>query len=502
MKKKLLIIVLLLALLSAPGLACQVGGGRTPAATQPLSESQPAQRVEASARPSESVEKSSGTEAPGALVAGQDVSVPVRKADQSPSSAGQPEPEQGGNPAQPASTQADPASALPLKVESQQVGKFHFLLAVENPNTGLAIEGTQYQVIGYDSQGGVQESNTADLGLIFPGERTMRLVGLNNTNGPEPERLELSLTKEGEARPSTQQGPVFSVEKATYHAGARELTAVIQNSSELTVNMPLLTVVAYDDQDQVISATTDQFTGFVPAGGHAAAKITFDPKAEPNRLEVYADIQGQWTLKQGVSGYQSLQVGQVMAARDDKGYTSIVFYVTNPNTDRALQGPAYQVAAYGPDGSVLGVDTGIIPMVFPGEKQVVISNPFSTPEGVEASTAEAQVIPAVEAFELGNYQSIGLEQNPLTASNSEFDGSYVKCTLHNAWKNAINLGTVKAVLLDAQGELMGFGTGSEYNLPADGDVEVKVYLVKRKDFTGVPATIELFPSVSSSTDIR
>jgi len=118
------------------------------------------------------------------------------------------------------------------------------------------------------------------------------------------------------------------------------------------------------------------------------------------------------------------------------------------------------------------------------------------------SRVDAQIMPVVEEFDLLNHQVMGLAQNPVTATDAEYAGQFVNCTVQSSWKNEINLAVVVAVLYDANDNIIGVGSSSGGPLPANGQIDMQIYIDTAADFVGAPAHIELYPAVSNPTDIR
>jgi hypothetical protein len=166
--------------------------------------------------------------------------------------------------------------------------------------------------------------------------------------------------------------------------------------------------------------------------------------------------------------------------------------VKNTNSDVVIDSLRYQAIAYDSNGNVVEVDSSYISAVFPNEQFGIGSSMFLA-DDTQLDHIDFQVLAV-------NFKSTSLT-NPLTASDAAYaEGDFtstVTGTVSSSWDADLENAEVYAIAYDASGAIIGGGYTFLDTVPAGGSTgaEVDIYT------SGAPATVELYPTVSSLLDV-
>ena len=383
------------------------------------------------------------------------------------------------------------------------------LLVVENPNPDLAMQDTQCRLTSYDSGGAVLETGDFKIGLLFPGERRTIYVS-NPASGSTPAaRLEFMITEQGSPAVTSLTSGSLSSERVKYWSESGQVTGIARNDSDYLIEMPLVTALLYDAQGKVIGVGKEQSPVFIPPKDEAGLSVRVPAQLEVARAELLVVPQGAWTISPILGDHSTLRVGRVMmwqSATDDRIGDAVVF-VSNPNADRGIGGQPFQVTAFDAQGFALATQTSGTPIVFPGEKMAVIAGRFSIPAGSSIADGEAQVSPLTQDDALLDFRALGIEGSPFSVTDVQYTvqntTSHVTGVLKNSWKKPMTQPVrVVAVAYDDVGEIVGYGSNSVFDVPANGQVNVDIGMTMAVDYSGIPARIETYASTNNLADFR
>jgi hypothetical protein len=407
-------------------------------------------------------------------------------------------------------TAAQPVRVVQVQKEFIFPDKFSqdgVLLVVENPNPDLAILNTKCQITGYDSSGSITETSSfCDIPLLFPGERRTIFRYIFNHGSTPAAKLEFQIIQQGTPAKTNLTSAILSVERIKYMDG--KVTGIVNNSTDYLIagssgssNPPQLTALLYDDQGQVIHIEKTAFgIEFIPPKGKAAFEFDNLGEFTPARVEVFLEVKAN-QINPATPIHSPLQVGKVFRFLDEsKNKVQAFFYVTNPNADRSITLMEYQIAAYDAQGSVLWAYWSHAPLVFPGERTIVQSPDFLMPGERSIDHVDVQVRPIVEAFQLLDYHAVGLDKNPLSVENCQYqtsDGS-INCLLKNAWKKPINSAHAVVLGFDSSGHVSHASSGTTEPVPANGQINItfrKMWSPANDD--SAPVRLEAFANAES-----
>jgi hypothetical protein len=172
------------------------------------------------------------------------------------------------------------------------------------------------------------------------------------------------------------------------------------------------------------------------------------------------------------------------------GYVYYAFTATNPNPGHAIRLTTYEVRLFDSRGSPIGGDSGIIPVIWPGETIATASPIRATQEpariqvSFSTGTLEAAARPARLEPVLGEYQE-------------EASGSRVRASVNNALHQDLRELKATAVLYDSDGEIIGGHFTDVDLLRARGAADVVIELMATPDQE--PARVMVYTSFSNFT---
>jgi hypothetical protein len=191
------------------------------------------------------------------------------------------------------------------------------------------------------------------------------------------------------------------------------------------------------------------------------------------------------------------QVTAYKVFQDEYNQTSYTALIENPASGKLMQYLSYRVAFLDDSNNVLGISSGQITLIFPGEKQAINGSWSMSylPKETKITKVLVQVVPPSNDYDVMGIGSSGLTQNPLTSSQVSFvPGDYnVKVTgiLQNSWSKSVSV-KVEVVFYDESGNIIGGAEGYPPTIPANGKVAFEVQLYQKIQ----PAKIAVYPMIS------
>ncbi|MBX5444564.1 hypothetical protein [Sphaerobacter sp.] len=192
----------------------------------------------------------------------------------------------------PAPTPAPQALAILAKGFGQgEYRSASYAFIVENPNSGLAVEDSQYQVAVYDANGTVIETDSGYITILFPGEKLGIASSLFLPDGTEIDRLDVQV-KPGRFEPFDQR-PEFATENVNYVPDDYfpKVTGIVKSPYQKDLENIRVAAIAYDEAGNIIGGGFT-YLDFVPANGQAAVDVSITTSGVPAKVELYATLSG------------------------------------------------------------------------------------------------------------------------------------------------------------------------------------------------------------------
>ena len=388
--------------------------------------------------------------------------------------------------------------ALPLQLLQFGFGQEETTLGygfmVENPNPDLLIWDTSYQVEAFDAAGALIGSTNGGVYTILPGQ-TLGVGGdLELSEGSQAASITVTLI-DGTAQPTEYTQP-FEAYNAWFQEGeySESVLSEIYNPYAVTYVSPLTFAVLFDQAGNIIGGG-QSYISFLPPQDYGATVIMVTHAGQVASVRVDAIVMDMEYNADPVllpEGASDIQLEGFGFGSDDyaTGY-GVVLY--NPNDAVAAINSSYMVIGYDADGRVLEVSEGYLDLLQPGESKGVAGGfYFADPQKVDHATV---FVHPGEYIEMSPIPWFDVDQ----ISYSEEGGlKSVFATVSNPYDQDQEFASVYAVLYDAEGTIIGGGTGYIDLLPASGSAEVEVYVYGGAD----PADIRIFVDLIDYTVLQ
>lgn len=407
------------------------------------------------------------------------------------------QPEQNISPL--AATETEPAIEEPLAEAQELVSTGEqgfiqdgslgvFLFAVNNPNSGYAIESSEYQITIYDASGTVLSTSSGYISLVLPEEKLFIAEDFYLEEGQTADRIEVQINS-GSAKELELAEAPFSVDQVEFVPDEwfPQVTGMVNNHLNRDVSEMRITAVAYDANGNIIGGGST-YLNFLPPNGKSAVDISVTVDQTPAKVEIYPTVSGLSVFTEVESSEGGLILIDYGIVQSE--YTSgVAFLIQNTNATSALESSEYRVEAYDEAGTVLDTEEGYINLVYPGEKQAVFTDLY-IPTGAMIAKVEVQL-------KQGDSTSTEFAQNPLTAEKislqaGDFDEN-VTAIISNAAERAFEDLEVVAVGYDETGKIVGGGYTYLDFVHAEDSSGVQISYNGDQE----PSSIEVYPSISS-----
>lgn len=375
--------------------------------------------------------------------------------------------------------------------DGQQVA---FAFIVENPNTNVAIENSQYQAALYGKDGSLLTSDEGYIEVVLPGQKLGIAGDMSLPNeSAMVDHLEVQL-KPGKFT-TTDPQPPFATDKVIFIKGdyGAYTTGMIQNPYTSDVSNVSAYAVAYDDQGEIIGGGYT-YVYFVPAGQQIGVSISTRTPKMPAKVELYAALSGLSNLDSDAST-AAKDVAVISAGfGQEKTRAAYGFVIENSDAANAIEKSQYHVTALAKDGTVLATDSGYIDLLLPGQK-LGIAGSLSLPG--ENAVVERAVV-QVKAGKLKPSDP----QPTFTAEKVTYvKGSYdskVTGIIKSPYKKDASQLRINALAYNAAGAIIGGGYGYLDFVPAEGQAATEVSVVTKDK----PAKVELYASLTGLSDFE
>ena len=388
---------------------------------------------------------------------------------------------------------ATPAPQSPIlsgKGLGQERQSVAYAFEIENPNPGLAVESSQYQVAVYDKAGTILESDSGYIELLLPGQK-FGVAGTTYLDSADQiaDHIEVQV-KPGEYVASEAQSG-FGTDMVTYEMGtySSKVTGIIQSPYKQDASDVKAYALAYDAEGALIGGGYT-FVNFVPAEGQAPVEISVVTSGEPAKIAVFASVSGLSSFGGAASSAPEAQNVKIVSKGygQDEQSVGFAFIIENPNANVTIENSEYQAAVYAKDGSVLTSDDGYIEVILPGQTLGIAGDMTLSDKNVVVDHFEVQVKPG--AF------TPAQPQPPFTTDKATFiKGDYsssVTGIIKSPYENDASHVRASAVAYDDKGGIIGGGYTYVDFVPAGDQTGVSISTV-----TGsTPAKVEIYAAVS------
>jgi len=399
-------------------------------------------------------------------------------------------------PVAPPDTPVPEAQAIQLVAQGfgQDGRELGFAFVVENPNTGLSIEGAQYQFAAYDDAGTVVATDSGYITLLLPNQK----LGVGNTTildeGVTASRIEVQL-RQGEVV-AIEPIPPIEADSIAYYPGeiSSSVTGIVRNPYNRGLTDIRVSAIAYNEAGEIVGGGFT-FLNFILANSSTGVDASITSSRDVAIIELHPSVSGLTFLgteDEFPEGATALRLVQYGFGQDDRS-AGFGMLIENPNEGFSVEDSQYHLTAFAEDGRVLATDEGYVKLLLPRQTLGVGGDLFLD-DDMSISRVEIQILD-------GDYK----ESDPtpyFTAENVTFQedtySSRVTGQIVSPYAREITDLRVSAIGYNDAGEINGGGYTFLDFIPANGKSSVEVSIT----CTGTPATTELYAVVSSLSDFE
>ena len=375
--------------------------------------------------------------------------------------------------------------------QDQEIG---YAFIIENPNTQIAFENSQYQIAAYDDSGAVVETDSGFIELILPGQKLGISGNVFVSEGVKVSKIDVQM-KTGEPV-STDLKTTFAVDKIMYFPDKyfSKITAVVSNPFNIDLTNLFVSAVTYNDAGDIIGGGFT-FVNFIPANGNTGVQVTTTSSGTVSKVELYPIVSGLTLLTQE---YEKLPEGADNLILEKQGFgqndieIGYGFLVKNPNNNFSVESTMYRVTAFDSDGNVLSTDEGFINILLPNQLMGIGKSLFVN-DGQTVSNAVIQI-------KSGEYKAAS-EMPTFSFENVSYqpDDYFPAVTglVINPYTKDITQLVIYALAYDEEDNIIGGGFTFLDFVPASGKSAVEVNITSSKP----PTRVDLFGTLSSLSEI-
>jgi len=168
------------------------------------------------------------------------------------------------------------AQGFGQETDGRQVG---WAFMIENPNPGLAVESSQYQIALSDDSGTIRKTVSGYIGLLLPSEQTVVSGTTILPEGTKATKLDITF-KQGNTGTLDVTGK-FTADKVTYLANGYvpAVSGIISNPFNKDLENLRLSAVAYDESNKIIGSGYT-FLNFILAGGKSGVTVSMTSSSD------------------------------------------------------------------------------------------------------------------------------------------------------------------------------------------------------------------------------
>lgn len=353
---------------------------------------------------------------------------------------------------------------------------------------------TRYTIYAYDATGAQVDDVSTTIGFLGPGET----IGIANElwldEGVTIDKIEVDWIIDSKEVIDGYANP-FTIKNTKYYDddGWKYLTGVITNNDKLTYTDLRVSGIAYDASGKIIGGGYT-YVDFIPSEDQVGLSIYSSIVGEPDRIEIYPMLysysdtyeDGDWWFNLEVIDFGFVQDGTEVGGG----------VILKNLTDELIMDTQFYLTIYDADGYVCGTDSGYIDYIWPGETVGYAPGATYIPEGSMPDNVDLIIMP-------GEFSEHELAGSPLVSEGYSLDlGDYwntVTVQLKNTLDKTVTDTYVSVLLLDADGLVIGGGSGWPEDFEANGTQELEIFVT----YTGdeAPASIVVYPGITTWTEI-
>ena len=352
----------------------------------------------------------------------------------------------------------------------------------------------EYSIHAYDAAGAQVENDSITIGFLAPGDT----IGIANElwldEGVTVDKIEVDWIIESKESMPGYTNP-FAFKKAKYYDddGWQYLTGVITNSDKLTYTDLRVSGIAFDASGKIIGGGYT-YADFLPSEDQVGVSIYSTIAGEPDRIEIYPMAYSWSTTYEDGDWWNNLEVIDFGFVQDG---TEVGGGMILKNlTDKLIKDTEFYLTIYDADGYVCGADSGYIDYIWPGQTLGFSPGATYIPNNSFPDMVDLIIMP-------GEFAEHELSGSPLVSEGHTFEMSDYWSTVTVKLKNTLNKTVtdtfVSVLLLDADGLVIGGGSGWPEDFEANGTQEVEVFVT----YTGTeaPASIVVYPGITTWSEI-
>ncbi|MHB9032023.1 MAG: FxLYD domain-containing protein [Anaerolineae bacterium] len=376
---------------------------------------------------------------------------------------------------------------------SQQEDAVGYAFIVQNKSANANMGEISYQVVFYGADDSVLGTEENSIALILPGQK----LGIGNSTNITDKiaRMEVKLSK----------GQVVET------AYTKEITTGRVNFIPIDTNVYVLgTVTNPFEEDlegvQVFAVLRDS-AGKIIGGG--ANSLPFMNRASTMGQEIYSTAAGQvasvelyaevfyaapWSDTTAARAGSELLSAPKVGFSQTESSVSYAALIKNAS-QRAAVSTQVWATLYDAADNVVGVFYNNLSVILPGETQAVTANTMLDDSTARVAYIEVQVYGAAMEDAPANLPSFSADN--ITWIPDEWSPT-VTGEVYNPYDREIQWVTVNAVLYNADGAIVGGGSGNIDFIPAKDSAAVEVWCSQMSE---EPASIELYASAGYLSDL-
>jgi|GEM_PF-5226849 len=375
----------------------------------------------------------------------------------------------------------------------------NYAFLLENPNASSDLQNLTIQATAYDSTGSVLNSNTDTIGQLPAGQRLGVVETMVIKSETQVARLDLALTDPGQPQAAAGATLLQATQVSyTRYQNSAVVSGLITSTFPQEITGVSINALVFDSTGKIVSAATDpSYTYFVPANGQAPVAVSVPASDQAVKAEVYPVYSPDQVVPPTPPGLQPLRLTATGFIQDSETPANVwvTFIVQNPNSGQGITQANWQVAVYDTGGALLATisSAGSNPLsaLYPDSSTCKFAY-LQVP--AESRVARAQV-------QLDQGQAVATSgQSPLVADKVTYltgTPPQVSSLVTNKSTNDLSYVYVDAVLLDAAGNIVGGGSGRIESLAANSQAPVIIDLTTSSEFSGTPASIEVYPHIDT-----
>lgn len=363
---------------------------------------------------------------------------------------------------------------------------------VQNPNSGLAFESSQYQIAAFDESGAIVETDSGFITLILP-DQTLGIGGtMFLDEGVEVNSIEVQLNA-GDSQ-AFDPIPNFTTDVVVYHADdfSSRVNGLIQSPYNRTFSDIRISAVLYNEANEIVGGGFT-FLNFILANSTTGVSISVEGAEDVIRAELYPTL-SNLSLLASESEIPPFATNLNLL---NQGYgqdgisTGYGLVLENPNSDYSVENSQYHITFFADDNTVVTVEEGYINLILP-EQVLGIGGEVFLGDSMIASRMEVQVQSGdfVESTE----QLPAFSSENVTFSQGTFSSQVTGFIVNPYTKDVTNL-RVYAIALGEDGTIIGGGSTFLDFASANGKSAVEVSVTT----DGTPVTVELHATTSNLT---